>query len=223
MARYLNTIPGNLGFYNLGSVWSYPTGGSGPTAYGPTTNFGSDPLPAALGDSLYNPADLGDFSAPLRTITLSNNHGGLTRRQTTFYRLKLNRPRSVQFTQNFSQFAYTANTNRNTLLAFYRIQDGTHRVELPINDSGYAVNEASIDYDTGEPSLRDYPNTKLDPGEYVFLVTNDIRAIETTYSISITVAILDWEFVTEAVEDSLDFRFVTESAEAVLDFGTLAA
>jgi hypothetical protein len=131
MARYLSTVPSNNGFYNLGTVWAYPTGGSGPTAYGSTGIFGSTPLPAIDGDSMYNAIDLGDFSAPLRTLTLTGTHGGLTRKQTSFYRFHLNRARSVQFTQNFSQFSYTENTNRNTLLAFYKIEDGTHRRELP--------------------------------------------------------------------------------------------
>jgi hypothetical protein len=112
MARYLSTVPSNNGFYNLGTVWAYPTGGSGPTAYGSTGIFGSTPLPAIDGDSMYNAIDLGDFSAPLRTLTLTGTHGGLTRKQTSFYRFHLNRARSVQFTQNFSQFSYTENTNR---------------------------------------------------------------------------------------------------------------
>ena len=61
MARFLTTIPSNLGFFNLGVVESYPTGGGGPTAYGPTSYFGSDPRPAEQGDNLNNPIDLGDF------------------------------------------------------------------------------------------------------------------------------------------------------------------
>ena len=51
MARFLTTIPSNLGFFNLGVVESYPTGGGGPTAYGPTSYFGSDPRPL-FGDTL---------------------------------------------------------------------------------------------------------------------------------------------------------------------------
>ena len=62
MSRYLTTIPSNTGFYNLGTVESYPTGGAGPTAYGPTSYFGSDPLPSNNGDSIYDPIDLGDFT-----------------------------------------------------------------------------------------------------------------------------------------------------------------
>lgn len=223
MARYLSTVPDNSGFYNLGTVWNYPTGGTGPTGYGPTSYFGSDPLPQADGDSLYNPIDLGDFSSVFRSITISNSHGGLSRKQSTFYKLRINRPRSIQFTQNFSQFSYSSNTNRNTLLSFYKITDGTHRVELPINNSGYVYESTGIDYDSDELVTNDYPNTRLDPGEYMFLITNDIRYQETTYSISINVAVLDWRFVDESVEDALDFALVTESAETVIDFGTLAA
>ena len=223
MARFLTTIPTNLGYYNLGTVESYPTGGTGPTSYGPTSYFGSDPLPATPGDSVNNPIDLGDFSSVFKSITISNTHGGLSRRQSTFYRIKLTRPRSIQFVQNFSQFAYTENTNRNTLLAFYRVEEGTKRVELPINDSGYVFSSTGIDDDEYETTNGDYPSTKLDPGNYMFLITNDIRYLETTYSITVGVSITDWRFVAEAVEDSLDFDLVTEGVEESIDFGSLAA
>ena len=223
MARFLTTIPTNLGYYNLGTVESYPVGGTGPTAYGPTSYFGSDPLPATAGDSINSPIDLGDFSSVFKSITISNTHGGLSRRQSTFYRIRLTRPRSIQFVQNFSQFAYTENTNRNTLLAFYRVEEGTKRVELPINDSGYVFSSTGIDDDDYETTNGDYPSTKLDPGNYMFLITNDIRYLETTYSITVGVSITDWRFVAEAVEDSLDFDLVTEGVEESIDFGSLAA
>jgi hypothetical protein len=223
VARFLTTIPSNLGYYNLGTVESYPTGGSGPTAYGPTSYFGSDPLPATPGDSVNNPIDLGDFSSVFKSITISNTHGGLSRRQSTFYRIKLTRPRSIQFVQNFSQFAYTENTNRNTLLAFYRVEEGTKRVELPINDSGYVFSSTGVDDDEYETTNGDYPSTKLDPGNYMFLITNDIRYLETTYSITVGVSITDWRFVAEAVEDALNFDLVTEGVEESIDFGSLAA
>lgn len=221
MARFLTTIPTNLGYYNLGTVESYPTGGTGPTAYGPTSYYGSDPLPATPGDSVNNPIDLGDFSSVFRSVTITNSHGGLSRRQSTFYRIRLTRPRSVQFVQNYSQFAYTENTNRNTLLAFYKLEEGTKRVELPINDSGYVFETTGIDYDEYEQTNGDYPSIKLDPGNYMFLITNDIRYLETTYSITIGVSITDWRFVAEAVEESLDFDLVTEGADEVIDFGLI--
>ena len=221
MARFLTTIPSNLGYYNLGTVESYPTGGTGPTAYGPTSYFGSDPLPATAGDSLYTPIDLGDFSSVFRSVTITNSHGGLSRRQSTFYRIRLTRARSIQFVQNYSQFAYTENTNRNTLLAFYKLEEGTKRVELPINDSGYVFETTGIDYDEYEQTNGDYPSIKLDPGTYMFLITNDIRSLETNYSITIGVSITDWRFVAESVDESLDFDLVTEGADEVIDFGLI--
>jgi hypothetical protein len=224
MARFLTTIPNNLGLYNLGTVQSYPTGGTGPTAYGPTSYYGSDPRPAELGDSLYNPVDLGDFSSVFRTITISNSHGGLSRRQSTFYKIRINKRRSIQFTQNFSQTEYTRETNKNTLLAFYKLnKDGT-RDELPINNSGYASPSSSIDYnDDYALTATDYPTTALEPGDYLFLITNDIRYLETTYSISVAVSVLDWRFTPEAFDDSLNFRQISEAVTDQLDFGSLAA
>jgi hypothetical protein len=223
MARFLTTIPNNLGFFNLGSVESYPTGGTGPTAYGPTSYYGSDPLPSSPGDSLYNPIDLGDFSSLFRTVTLNNSHGGLSRRQTTFYKIRLFRPKSIQFIQNFSQFSYESNTNKNTLLAFYRLVDGNRREELPINDQGYVYTSGAVDYeDDDNNSSSDYPITELDAGEYLFLITNDIRYLETTYSISIVVGTTDWRFVSEVPDETLDFGIVTDSVLSVSDFGLVA-
>tara|TARA_B100002019_G_scaffold286158_1_gene296179 strand:+ start:2318 stop:2983 length:666 start_codon:yes stop_codon:yes gene_type:complete len=221
MARFLTTIPSNSGFANFGTVQAYPTGGSGPTAYGPTSYFGSDPRPAEPGDSLYNPIDLGDFSSVFRAVTLNNKHGGLTRRVTTFYKIKLNRNRSIQFTQNFSQFAYTRETNRNTLVAFYKILPDGRREELPINDEGYVSPESSIDYNEENLKLEDYPSTRLDPGDYLFLITNDIRFMETVYSISVNVSVVDWRFVYENVEESLDFASVADGTADSLDFGSV--
>jgi hypothetical protein len=224
MARFLTTIPNNIGYYNLGTVQAYPTGGSGPTAYGPTSYFGSDPRPAELGDSLYNPVDLGDFTSVFRTVTINNSHGGLSRRQTSFYKIRLKRRRSIQFTQNFSQTAYTQNTNKNTLLAFYKLNKDNTREELPINNDGYVSPESSIDYaDDYAIRLNDYPTTSLEPGEYLFLITNDIRYLETNYSISVVVATLDWRFDPEPAEDFLDFQLITEPTADTLDFGLISA
>ena len=221
MSRFLTTIPSNSGFVNLGTVEAYPTGGTGPTAYGPTSYFGSDPLPAEPGDSIYTPIDLGDFSSVFRSITLNGSHGGLSRKTTTFYKIRIKKSRSIQFTQNFSQFSYTQNTNKNTLLAFYKIEDGNRREELPINNQGYVSPEASIDYNEEELRLEDYPSTRLDPGEYLFLITNDIRFLETNYSISINVSVVDWRFVNEIVDESIDFGLVSATAATTLDFGDL--
>ena len=223
MSRFLTTIPSNSGFYNLGTVESYPTGGSGPTAYGPTSYFGSDPLPETSGDSIYNPINLGILSDIFKTITISNSHGGLTRRQTTFYSFELTKPRSVQFTQNFSQFSYEQSTNKNTLLAFYEIFEKTRREELPINDLGYVAKESGIDYldAEGEVPNIDYPNLSLKPGKYLFLIKNDIRYLETTYSIDINVNSLDWRFVKESIDETVDFSKVTEGVSGSIDFGSI--
>ena len=221
MARFLTTIPNNLGFFNLGTVESYPTGGGGPTAYGPTSYFGSDPLPAEQGDNLNNPIDLGDFSAIFKSQVISNTHGGLTRKQSTFYQIHLTRPRTVQFTQEFSRFSYEENTNRNTLLAFYEIDENNHRQELPINNDGYVFKESAIDYldDENNLLLNDYPNTRLDKGKYLFVITNDIRYIETNYSLGLNVSVLDWRFVTEAIDEQINFGLITNSAADKVNFG----
>ena len=223
MSRFLTTIPSNTGFVNLGLVEPYPTGGGGPTAYGPTSYFGSDPRPAEQGDNLNNPIDLGDFSSIFKSFVIKNTHGGLTRRQTTFYKINLTTPRSIQFTQNFSQFSYEENTNRNTLLAFYRIHADGRREELPINDEGYVYKESAIDYlndDTGN-LITDYPKTSLDKGNYLFLITNDIRYLETNYSISLNVSVLDFRFVSEQFTESINFGLITERTISTLDFGSI--
>jgi hypothetical protein len=221
MARFLTTIPTNLGFYNLGTVEAYPTGGSGPTAYGPTSYFGSDPLPATAGDSLYNPIDLGDFSTVFKSLTLTNSHGGLSRRQTTFYKIKLLRPRSIQFFQLYSTTALTSNTNKNTLVAFYQITSDKRREELPINNNGYVYSSSAIDADEQETPVRDYPAVRLDPGDYLFLITNDIKYLETTYSIGINIATTDWRFVNESIDESLEFGLVATTAASAIDFGSV--
>jgi len=223
MSRFLTTIPSNSGFVNLGLVETYPTGGGGPTAYGPTSYFGSDPLPAEQGDNLNNPIDLGDFSSIFKSLTLKNTHGGLTRKQTTFYKIRLKIPRSIQFTQDFSQFSYEENTNRNTLLAFYEILEDGRREELPINDEGYVHKESSIDYadDDNGALITDYPRTTLGVGNYLFLITNDIRYLETNYSISLNVSVVDWRFVSENILESINFGLVTNVAESTLDFGSI--
>jgi len=223
VSRFLTTIPSNLGFFNLGTVESYPTGGGGPTAYGPTSYFGSDPLPAEQGDNLNNPIDLGDFSSIFKSMDIKNTHGGLTRKTTTFYQLHLTQPRSVQFTQGFSQFSYEENTNRNTLLAFYEIDENGHRQELPINDDGYVFHESAIDYqddDTGA-LLDDYPSTRLEKGKYLFLITNDIRYLETNYNIGLNVSILDWRFIKENIDEQIDFGLITSSVLSTVNFGNL--
>jgi hypothetical protein len=225
MGRFLTTLPTNLGFYNLGTVESYPTGGAGPTAYGPTSYFGSDPLPAQLGDSINNPAYIGDFSAISRSITLSNTHGGNTRKQSSFYSLTLTKARSIQIIQNYSPTSYQSNTNRNTIISAYTVQDGTHRLELPINDEGFICPSASIAIGDSDPTSatysNDYPSTFLAPGTYIILITNDIRYLETTYSFTLLASLSDWGVLVEPVEEILTFGGVSESDTETVDFGLI--
>ena len=223
MARFLTTIPTNLGFFNLGTVEAYPTGGAGPTAYGPTSYFGSDPRPAEQGDNLNNPIDLGDFTAIFKTKVITNTHGGLSRRQSTFYEINLSLPRSIQFTQEFSTTSYENQTNRNTLLAFYEIDESGHRQELPINDDGYVFHDSAINYEEDDTGilLTDYPSTLLQKGKYLFVITNDIRYLETTYSIGLNVNVTDWRFTTETVEEQLNFDLITNPVEQIFDFGNV--
>tara|TARA_R100000700_G_C3115477_1_gene106679 strand:+ start:81 stop:758 length:678 start_codon:yes stop_codon:yes gene_type:complete len=222
MSRFLSTIPTNHGFVNLGKVEAYPTGGTGPTAFGPTSYFGSDPRPPELGDNLNNPIDLGDFNPLFSTKPISGTHGGLTRRQSTFYKFTLNRPRSIQVIQNFSTTAYTKKTNRNTLIAFYKIEDGNLKRELPVNDEGYLINEASIDIEEYDLLQRDYPTQLLQPGNYLFVITNDIRYQDTEFSISINGSSIDWRFVNEAANEQINFgNNLTDVVNSLLDFGSL--
>ena len=222
MARFLTTIPTNLGFFNLGTVEAYPTGGAGPTAYGPTSYFGSDPKPAEQGDNLNNPINLGDFSAIFKSQIISNSHGGLSRRQSTFYEIDLIQPRTVQFTQEFSRFSYEKQTNRNTLLAFYEIDENGHRQELPINNDGYVFRESSIDYQEDDIGAlqNDYPNTRLEKGKYLFVITNDIRYLETTYSIGLNVSVLDWRLTVETTEEQINFGQIDGEIKDSINFGS---
>jgi hypothetical protein len=226
MARFLTTIPVNLGFYNLGTVEAYPVGGSGPTAYGPTSFFGSDPLPARAGDSINNPVDLGDFTSIFRSINITNTHGGKSRIQSSFYQVRLTSPRLISVTQNYSPTSYQANTNRNTVISVYKIEDGTHRRELPINDSGYVYSQTSLtegDSDSDTTGYQaDYPSDLLDVGTYIILITNDIRYLETTYSFTLNTSLGDWRYVSEAFIESLDFGLDTSGTpDRSYDFGSV--
>jgi len=221
MSRFLSTIPTNHGFVGLGNVEAYPTGGSGPTAFGPTSYFGSDPRPPELGDNLNNPIDIGNFDPLFSTRDITGTHGGLTRRQSTFYKFKLLKPRSIQVVQNFSTTAYTRQTNRNTLIAFYKIEEARFRRELPINNDGFVINEASVDIEEYDLLQRDYPDQLLLPGEYLFVITNDIRYQDTEFSISIAGSSIDWRFINEPAEEQTNFGLVTEQVQSLIDFGSI--
>ena len=221
MSRFLSTIPTNHGFVGLDKIQSYPTGGSGPVAFGPTSYFGSDPKPPELGDNLNNPIDLGSFDPLFSTRDIKGTHGGLTRRQSTFYKFRLLQPRSVQVVQNFSTTAYTRQTNRNTLIAFYKLEEARFRKELPINDEGFVVNEASVDVEEYDLLERDYPTQLLQPGEYLFVITNDIRYQDTEFSISIAASSIDWRFINENPLEQIDFGTLTGQVQSVINFGSI--
>ena len=222
MSRFLSTIPTNHGFVNLGNVEAYPTGGSGPTAFGPTSYFGSDPKPPEIGDNLNNPIDLGDFNPLFSTRDIKGTHGGLTRRQSTFYKFTLFKSRSLQIVQNFSTTAYTQKTNRNTLIAFYKIEDGTLKRELVINDDGFVINEASVDIEEFDLKQRDYPTQLLLPGNYLFVITNDIRYQDTEFSITLAGFSTDWRFINETAEEQINFGSnLTEVVRSTVDFGSI--
>ena len=221
MSRFLSTIPTNHGFVNLGKVQAYPTGGSGPTAFGPTSYFGSDPRPPEVGDNLNNPIDLGDFNPLFSSKDIKGTHGGLTRRQSTFYKFKLFKPRSMQVVQNFSTTAYTQQTNRNTLIAFYKIEEGTFKKELPINDDGFVINEASVDIEEYDLLQRDYPTQLLLPGNYLFVITNDIRYQDTEFSITLAGFSIDWRFINETIDEEINFASINDVVQSTIDFGSL--
>lgn len=229
MGTFLTALPTNLGYANLGTVEAYPTGGTGPTAYGPTSYFGSDPLPLQPGSSVTSPIDLGDIFSPLyqRPIDISNTHGGKSRLQSTFYTFSLTKNTSIQFIQNYSPFSYQSNTNKNTILSFYKVESGTHRRELHIDENGLAHDSASdleSDSDDWAGNIQnDYSDSVLRPGNYIILITNDFRFLETNYSFSVCFFLNDWYYVSKNVDEALDFGQVSGALTGEIDFGGVKA
>jgi len=219
MARFLTTIPVNIGFVNLGNVQAYPTGGTGPTAYGPTTYFGSHPRPASGGDSINNAINLGSFTETFREIPIKGTHGGVSRKVSTFYSLELHQERSIQINQTYSETALTKKTNRNTLVSFYRTDRDGFRQELVVNNQGYVIDPASIDTDDVNLKYEDYPVQQLKRGKYLCCITNDFRYLETEFAITLRTFNIDWRFVNEAAEEYLDIGQVTGDVDAALDLG----
>lgn len=227
MGTFLTTLPVNLGYTNLGTVEAYPTGGTGPTAYGPTSYFGSDPLPPDPGSSVTQPVDLGQICSLLYTIDINNTHGGKSRLQSSFYKLTLTRNTSIQIIQNYSPTSYQANTNKNTILSIYKIEDGTRKKELYIDENGLVHNDFSdseSDSDYWSDSVQpEYSDSVLRPGEYVILITNDFRFLETTYSFSICFFLSDWSYVLKGIEEALDFGAILGSFDGEIDLGSIKA
>jgi len=127
----------------------------------------------------------------------------------------------MQVTQNFSTTAYTQKTNRNTLIAFYKIEEGNFKRELPINDNGFVINEASVDVEEYDLLERDYPTQLLLPGNYLFVITNDIRYQETEFSISLSGFSIDWRFIFEANTEQAEFGAITSEVLSTIDFGSI--
>jgi hypothetical protein len=124
--------------------------------------------------------------------------------------------------QNFSTTAYTQKTNRNTLIAFYKIEEANFRNELPINDEGYLINEASVDVEEYDSLQRDYPTQLLKPGNYLFVITNDIRYQDTEFSISLAGFSTDWRFINETATEQINFgNNLTDLVQSRIDFGTI--
>ena len=68
------------------------------------------------------------------------------------------------------------------------------------------VNEASVDIEDYDLKQRDYPTQLLPNGEYLFVITNDIRYQDTEFSISIAGFNIDWRFIREGVDESINFE-----------------
>ena len=83
--------------------------------------------------------------------------------------------------------------------------------------------EGAIDYNDDEGVLfnADYPVTRLNKGKYLFVITNDIRYLETTYSIGLNVSVLDWRFVNENAEEQINFGSVSSAVIDEVNFGFL--
>ncbi len=65
---------------------------------------------------------------------------------------------------------------------------------------------------------RDYPDQLLLPGEYLFVITNDIRYQDTEFSISIAGSSIDWRFVNEPSDEQAEFGLLTGQVETLIDF-----
>ena len=68
---------------------------------------------------------------------------------------------------------------------------------------------------------RDYPTQLLQPGEYLFVITNDIRYQDTEFSISISGFSIDWRFINETALEQANFGAVTAEVLSTIDFGSI--
>ncbi len=107
----------------------------------------------------------------------------------------------------------------------YEIDENGHRQELPINDDGYVFHDAAIDYEVDDTSgvLNDYPSTRLEKGNYLFVITNDIRYLETSYSIGLNVSVLDWRLTIEPAEEQINLGQITDGVRDIVNFGKVSS
>ena len=108
-------------------------------------------------------------------------------------------------------------------IAFYKIEEANFRNELPINDDGFVINEASVDVEEYDLKQRDYPTQLLENGEYLFVITNDIRYQETEFSISVAGFNIDWEFINETPDELIDLQENPFAGPVLtqIDFGSI--
>ena len=66
-------------------------------------------------------------------------------------------------------------------------------------DEGAHVEEYDI-------KQRDYPTQLLENGDYLFVITNDIRYQDTEFSISVAGFNIDWRFINETADELTDFE-----------------
>ena len=65
---------------------------------------------------------------------------------------------------------------------------------------------ASVDIEEYDLKHRDYPTQLLENGNYLFVITNDIRYQDTEFSISIAGFNIDWRFISETADELTDFE-----------------
>ena len=59
------------------------------------------------------------------------------------------------------------------------------------------------------------------PGEYLFVITNDIRYQDTEFSISIAASSIDWRFISENPLEQIDFGTLTGQVQTLINFGSI--
>ena len=68
---------------------------------------------------------------------------------------------------------------------------------------------------------RDYPTQLLQPGNYLFVITNDIRYQDTEFSITLSGFSIDWRFIYETATEQANFGAITAETLSTIDFGSI--